>query len=352
MATTPFAFLCDRQVLRCRCCAAQNESCLLEQPTRIADHGGPSYQENIDFALAERALAQAQIVDSHCHIFHVEDIVPAVPYVGVVLAVCETDWRSVVDVCELRKDLVPGFGIHPWEAHDVSANFEDNLRRQLTLHPGAIVGEIGLCKCAKNVRGTDRAHGWASQMRVFTAQLKIAQDLWRPVSIHCVRAFAQVKAAIENFRLRSVALHSFSGTARQVEQLPGAFFGFSHTINWSSNPKRKSALYETIRAVPADRILAESDVDDPAEARRATCLAVECVARARGWPLLHAATVLAKNAQRWLHEFEQSHGNNSWTDTAGRLSASDSEEVKQPRSDELHVLVEIRTTVATQVPAA
>lgn len=358
MLQTPFAFVREQRLLLCRCCVDPNEPFLLRQPTgfsdqrRLADHEAPFYEENHDFGQVERALGQAPIVDSHCHIFHSKDILPAMPYVGVVLAVCETDWQSVVDVCRLRKELVPGFGIHPWEAHRVSVGFEDKLRRQLTLHPGAIVGEIGLCKCAKNVRGSDRARGWASQMRVFTAQLQVAEQFWRPVSIHCVRAFAQVKAGIENFRLRSVALHSFSGTPRQVEQLPGAFFGFSHTINWSSDPKRRSALYETIRAVPADRILAESDVDDPAEARRATCLAVECVARARGWPLLHAATILARNAQRWLHDFEQSYGDNSRPETARSLTSADSEEEKQTRSDEeLDVLVQMRAVVATHISA-
>ena len=50
------------------------------------------------------------------------------------------------------------------------------------------------------------------------------------------------------------------------------YFGFSHTINVRMNTaKGRRQLVEAIAAVPDDRVLVESDLEDAAAARVATC---------------------------------------------------------------------------------
>ena len=53
-------------------------------------------------------------------------------------------------------------------------------------------------------------------------------------------------------------------------------------------------------AVPDDRVLVESDVEDFSVARDATCRAVRLVAGAKSWTLVEAAARTAANARAWL----------------------------------------------------
>jgi Tat protein secretion system quality control protein TatD with DNase activity len=58
---------------------------------------------------------------------------------------------------------------------------------RLTEHEGALVGEVGLCKCAKSLRGPLKASNWAKQLTVCESQLGIAAAMGRVVSLHCVK---------------------------------------------------------------------------------------------------------------------------------------------------------------------
>jgi TatD DNase family protein len=78
-----------------------------------------------------------------------------------VLAVSEIEWETLLKFGGhhlLRKEsqyprFVIGLGIHPWQVHEAKDGWKERLRLLLESHPAAIVGEIGLCKCAKNLRG-------------------------------------------------------------------------------------------------------------------------------------------------------------------------------------------------------
>ena len=182
-------------------------------------------------------LATALVFDSHCHLF--AETTDA-RYAGITQATEEANWPAVLAACASRR-LRPGLGVHPWQAHlvdDVDA-FVGRLASNLAAHPAAIVGEIGLCKCAKNARGAkeERERGLARQRAVFDAQLKLASRLGRPASVHAVKQHAPLKAALGAVEATpgfAVALHSFSGTAHHVKELLALvdyplFFGFSPT---------------------------------------------------------------------------------------------------------------------------
>lgn len=276
-------------VAACKCCAP------------LAPAAGAPRDEAADDA-ALVALADAEVFDSHCHTFRGGG--PRRGYVGVVQAVEEADWPAVLAAAASTRALVPGLGVHPWQAHlvDDVAAYAARLERAVAAHPAAIVGEIGLCKCAKNARGPTKSAGLAAQRAVFAAGLAVAAKLGRPASVHAVKQHAPLKAALAAIDgAPRVALHSFSGTAHHVADLlavgtSSLFFGFSHTINVEMNGSRGlDALKKAIAAVPADRLLVESDVDDAvlsgvfsfffsrrlraqATARAATCRAVALVA--------------------------------------------------------------------------
>ena len=235
---------------RCLCCTAvlltysddsddDNDSGTADDDDDVAD--GTVWKSPSMVSGGEPLAGFSALVDSHCHA-HVlappsrdsasaggEDFLSegcgGGGLVSAVLAVSDSDWGAVeafarrtndADADErrrrgwtneaaeegrggagsslsLRSLVVPGFGVHPWYVQNAKTGWEGRLRSLLARHPGAIVGEIGLCKCAKNLRrpkegadaGWTKAGAWALQESFMGAQLAVAGSLGRPASVHC-----------------------------------------------------------------------------------------------------------------------------------------------------------------------
>lgn len=150
------------------------------------------------------------------------------------------DWAETLALS--APDVKPFIGTHPWFAdrHDQAL-----LERLLIDNPAAGVGEIGL-----------DAKAPPEQDAVFALQFALAAKLSRPAVIHCVKRFDRLKAFFKQTKLfpPAVLLHGFSGTAQDVAffaKYP-CFFSFS-----GRNPKPA-----VLTAVPADRLVAETDSPD------------------------------------------------------------------------------------------
>ncbi|MEO7100677.1 MAG: TatD family hydrolase [Luteolibacter sp.] len=173
----------------------------------------------------------------------------------VVNATRESDWAAVENLAARYPDLIlPAFGIHPWHAHTASPGWQEKLRQLLENHPQASIGECGL-------------DTWISepameiQRPVFLDQLRLARELDRPVTIHCLKAWgALFDAFAETPPPPRFLMHSFGGsieTARRLIPL-GAYFSFS---GYFLHPK-KSVVLDIFRKIPHDRILLETDAPD------------------------------------------------------------------------------------------
>ena len=120
-------------------------------------------------------------------------------------------------------------------------------------HPQSSIGECGL-------------DGWVSepampvQVPVFIAQVRIARDLGRPLTIHALKAWEALFAAFAEVPPPRFLMHSFNGSieiARRLANL-GAYFSFSgHFLH-----PRKAALLEVFRQLPRERLLLETDAPD------------------------------------------------------------------------------------------
>lgn len=173
----------------------------------------------------------------------------------VVNATCEDDWQAVKQLGQRHPDLIlPAYGIHPWKAHEAKPGWDDRLRELLESEPLASIGECGLDRWVEDPR-------IEAQDTVFETQLRIAHELDRPVSIHCLKAWQPL---FESFgRIpppRRFLLHSFNGSTEIAKRLlpTGAFFSFSGYFLSS----RKAKLVETYRELPLERILLETDSPD------------------------------------------------------------------------------------------
>ncbi len=169
---------------------------------------------------------------------------------AVVNGTTEEDWTKVHDLAEEIDWVLPSYGVHPWNIHETSPQWESTLIRHI--EEGCGIGEIGL----------DRGRAEASfdrQVPIFRRQLEIAADQNLPTSIHCVKAWGPLLEIFQEGPLpeRGFMLHSYSGSAEMVDQLAslGAYFSFGATILYSD----KTRALEAFTKVPPDRLLLETD---------------------------------------------------------------------------------------------
>lgn len=223
--------------------------------------------------------------DAHCHwqdarlLPYAEQIQCDLDATGLVRAVvngtCPQDWQAVADLALADPRVLPAFGLHPWrvntafypeatsekqqpprQPHITDWQWLEQLKAYLQNFPRAAVGEIGLDNW---IEGADNA----LQQKAFLAQLALAAEGNRPVSIHCLRADGDLLAALKAapaLPQRGIHLHGFAGsieTARQLLNL-GAYFSFSEYL---ATPKRTKAR-ALAEYIPLDRLLAETDAPD------------------------------------------------------------------------------------------
>jgi TatD DNase family protein len=207
-----------------------------------------------------------QLTDSHCHLqdkrlaADVDGVLERARRAGVGTMVCcgtsEADWRRVAEIARHGAGVIPAFGLHPWFVTSRSTDWLDVLRERLADHTGAAVGEIGLDASLASAT-------FDLQMQVFAAQLALAHELNRTVSIHCRSAWGalvDVLRSIGRLPERGIVLHAYSGSPDLIAQLArlGASFSFAGSVTLSRNHR----AHRAVPAVPADGLLIETDAPD------------------------------------------------------------------------------------------
>jgi TatD DNase family protein len=223
------------------------------------------------------------VTDSHAHLDACEEpagvIVEKAREVGVTRIITIgtgiDSSRAALAIADENDGVYAAVGIDPHQAASSEAERVDELAALLA-HPKAVaVGETGLDSVRRFATPLE-------QRRLLDAQLELASELELPVVIHSREAAAETAAALAAFS-GTVILHCFSSP----ELLPAAldrgyFVSFAGNVTY---PKA-SDLREAAAAVPADRILVETD---------APYLAPQAVRGLRNEPahLVHTVSVLA-----------------------------------------------------------
>jgi TatD DNase family protein len=150
--------------------------------------------------------------------------------------------KANVAIAQGEQGVFVAGGVHPHQAADA-----EPLDRLLDDEVVA-VGEIGL----------DFFRDYAprdEQRRVFDAQLRLAEKHGKPVIIHSRAADDETAAALAGFG-GTVILHCFSSPALLPVALErGYYVSFAGNVTYPKAPELRDAA----RAVPPDRILAETD---------------------------------------------------------------------------------------------
>ena len=177
----------------------------------------------------------------------------------------ETDWPAVAALAAAHPVVLPSYGLHPWDAGNRTPLWQENLLAQLDANPHAAVGEIGLDRWIHRAKPDDprltglRRAPIEEQAEVFRWQFTVAARRDLPAAIHCVDAWGLLHDVLRAAprRARGFLLHSYSGPGEMVAGFAklGAYFSF----NANFLDARRSRLREVYAAVPADRLLVETD---------------------------------------------------------------------------------------------
>lgn len=228
------------------------------------------------------------LYDAHQH-FHFDPLTPHrtaiaadLRAIGLKLAVVnatnEEEWPVVSALARENRWILPSYGIHPWDCGNRSPDWLTGLRARLSPEPKAAVGEIGLDRwIIDGIKRDDpriaglRVASLPEQCEVFAAQLALAAELNRAVSIHCVQAFGALLEVLQKTPrpARGFLLHGYGGPAGMIKSFAelGAYFSF----NIELLSPRQSARLANFKSIPADRLLVETDAPTkapPAELNR------------------------------------------------------------------------------------
>jgi TatD DNase family protein len=205
------------------------------------------------------------MIDAHNHLHdarlapHRAQILDTLGSLGVECAVVngtrESDWPGVAALAAELPWVRPSYGLHPWHVRERSAQYLETLATRLDAAPSAAVGEIGLDRWIEG-------HDLADQSEVFRAQLAMAADRHRAVTIHCLRAWGPLWEIVRSEPLPACGflLHAYGGPWEMTRGFldRGGYFSF----NASFLHERKAAQREVFQRLPADRILVETDAPD------------------------------------------------------------------------------------------
>lgn len=209
-----------------------------------------------------------KLIDSHCHIDgerYDEDRVEVIERarragVAAMLNVgtgspSRSSFENTVRLAEENDDIFAAVGVHP---HDASEYDEDVERRLCGLASSSdrIIawGEIGLdYHYDHSPRDNQRA--------VFRRQLRVARDCRLPVVIHSRSADEDtldiLRSECSDGSFPGGIMHCFGGSPEMAAELAGSGF----LISFAGNVTFKNAeeIRDAARAVPADRMLVETD---------------------------------------------------------------------------------------------
>ena len=208
------------------------------------------------------------MIDSHCHLADetfaadLDEVIARAREAGVerALVILEAgnakEAAQAARVTGLWPEVRFAIGVHPHQAHQFAGDpgrAAAIVREQFAATPAAVaVGEIGL----------DYHYDFSPrdvQHAVFRAQVRLARELERPVVIHTREADEDTLAILREEgggELRGV-LHCFTGT--DALAAAGVDLGFFISLAGIITFPRATDLRETVRRLPVERLLTETD---------------------------------------------------------------------------------------------
>lgn len=138
-------------------------------------------------------------------------------------------------------------GIHPWHAdhHNIGQELINAIQSSRVI----AIGECGLDK----LKGPDLN----IQTEIFTQQIKLSEQLERPLIVHCVKAYSEIIKLRKNLQPKQAWIfHGFNASKETMEQAlkQGFYISVGEAIL-----KKNSKANQTLPFIPHNRLFLETD---------------------------------------------------------------------------------------------
>jgi TatD DNase family protein len=160
--------------------------------------------------------------------------------------------RRAIELTHRYSFLYAAIGVHPHEAHSVSASTWEELRR---LAEGESVVAIGECGLDYHYQHSPRA----VQQEAFRYQIRWAKEAHLPLIVHSREADADLLAILkeEGARETGGVLHCFSGDWEMAQE--AGRLGFSISVAGPVTYPKSERLQNIVTKIPPHRLLLETD---------------------------------------------------------------------------------------------
>lgn len=169
---------------------------------------------------------------------------------NIVTLACSMDkdsYNFTKKISKENKNIIPCFGIHPWEAHK---NYKDLEGFEAYVKECKVLGEIGL-----DYFWVKEKEKYSYMKVVFNYFLEVAKKYNKLTNIHTKGAEKEIYDAIKEYGLRTPIIHWYSGDLETLNAFIdyGCYFTISVDIGYSK------LTDEIVRRLPVDKILTETD---------------------------------------------------------------------------------------------
>lgn len=198
------------------------------------------------------------MIDTHSHINMLEDIDAVLKNasdagVEKIILPCAypSDLEPVMEIIDKYDNVYGLLGVHPSEVKDWTDELPDKIRQYSKDKKVAGIGEIGLDYY------WDRSFN-DLQKEVFIKQIKLANELNLPMSVHDREAHKDTFDILNEYNKNStVVMHCFSGSVEFARECvkKGFYIAIGGVVTFKNAIKMK----EVAKDVPLDRLLLETD---------------------------------------------------------------------------------------------
>lgn len=144
----------------------------------------------------------------------------------------------------LENQKLYSIGLHPWYVKDNESIWQAFLKS--SGHKNVVaIGECGLDKLAN----TD----WQLQTKMFTHQITLANQLQKPLIIHCVKAWSECLFLLKKATV-PVLFHGFNNAEQIAQSIVdrGFYLSFGKSL-------QKESIIKVLKTIPINKVFFETD---------------------------------------------------------------------------------------------
>lgn len=251
-----------------------------------------------------------KIVDTHCHLNDealykdLDSVISRARQAGVekmvVIGWDEASSKLAIKIAEQYDFIYAVIGFHPENVFDIDDRIlYDTLN--LYKHPKVVgIGEIGL-----DYHWTKDPDKREIQKEYFIKQIKFANEVGLPISIHSREAFADTLEILKQYPpLHSGVMHCYSGSVENIQDIINLnlYIGLDGPVTFTNAKTPKEVAAE----VPLEKLVVETDcpylsphplrgtVNEPAN----ICLVIDAIADLKQMSKKHLLEVVYDNSCR------------------------------------------------------